>query len=108
MNSGEGRVPDTGGLLSHPEFHPEDGARAQHPQGTWTADELQAALVRMDSLNRELHRVETALRVQQDEVARLHDSMQVVEGRTARHEVGQDQTRAVRQEIVELEERLTQ
>ncbi|MQC48059.1 MAG: hypothetical protein DWG77_03060 [Chloroflexi bacterium] len=104
MNSGEGRAPDTGGLLPHP----EEGPHAQHVPGTWTADELQAALTRIDGLNRELHRVETALRVQQDEVARLHDSVQVVEGRTARHEVGQDQTRAVRQEIAELEERLAQ
>jgi len=100
----EGRAPDTGGLLSRD----AGDESAPHRHGTWTADELEVALARIDSLNRELQRVETSLHVQQDEVARLHDGLQVVEGRTARHEVGQDQTRAVRQEISELEERLAQ
>src|SRR5690606_16405419 len=45
---------------------------------------------------------------QSEEVARLHDTVQTVEGRTTRHEVGQEQTREVRQELAAIEERLAQ
>lgn len=77
-------------------------------QGTWAADELQGALLRVEALTREIHQMETALRVQQDQVSRLTDSVQVVEGRTIRHEVGQEQAREVRHEIADMEDRLAQ
>ncbi len=77
-------------------------------RGTWVSDEVQHALARVDALTRELEHVETALRSQSEEVARLHDSLQTVEGRTTRHDAGQEQTREVRQTIAELEERLVQ
>ena len=90
----------------------DDGLLRDRPadplRGTWVDDQMQFALARVDALTRELEHVETALRSQSEEVARLHDSLGVVEGRTVRHEVGQEQTREVRQEIAELEERLAQ
>jgi chromosome segregation ATPase len=89
--------------------HPDGGLLEPRPeQGAWVSDELQQALVRVASLGREIEMVETALRTQQEEVARLSDSVQIVEGRTSRHEVGQEQTREVRQEVAELEDRLAQ
>jgi chromosome segregation ATPase len=89
--------------------HPEGGLLDSRPeQGTWVSDELQQALVRVTSLGREIQMLETALHLQQEEVARLSDSVQIVEGRTSRHEVGQEQTREVRHEIAELEDRLAQ
>ena len=90
----------------------DDGLLRDRPadplRGTWVDDQMQFALARVDALTRELEHVETALRSQSEEVSRLHDSLGVVEGRTVRHEVGQEQTREVRQEIAELEERLAQ
>ncbi len=84
-------------------------ARTDDPlRGTWVSDEVQHALARVDSLTRELEHVETALRSQSEEVARLHDALAVVEGRTTRHDSGQEQTREVRQAMAELEERLAQ
>lgn len=94
------------------EAGPNDGLLRDRPddplRGTWVSDEVQHALARVDALTRELEHVETALRSQSEEVARLHDSLQTVEGRTARHDAGQEQTREVQQTIAELEERLAQ
>lgn len=90
----------------------DDGLLRDRPEdplrGTWVAEEVQQALRRVDALTREIEHVETAVRTQADEVSRLHDSLQVVEGRTVRHEAGQEQTREVRQEMAALEERLAQ
>ncbi|MGE3962441.1 MAG: hypothetical protein AB7F65_12240 [Dehalococcoidia bacterium] len=90
----------------------DDGLLRDRPadplRGTWVSDELQHALVRVDALTRELEHVESALRSQSDEVARLHDALALVEGRTTRHEVGQEQTREVRHELAEIEERVAQ
>lgn len=90
----------------------DDGLLRDRPddplRGTWVSDKVQHALTRVDSLTRELEHVETALRAQAEDVSRLHDSLQLVEGRTTRHDVGQEQTREVRQEVAELEERLAQ
>lgn len=101
MPSGERREAGTeDGLLRSA---PDDPLR-----GTWVSDEVQHALTRVEALTRELEHVEGALRSQAEEVSRLHDALALVEGRTTRHEVGQEQTREVRQGIVELEERLAQ
>jgi len=106
--SGEGREQphgdrrSGGGLLRAPRATDEPG------QGAWVADELQAALARVEAMSREIHQLESALRSQQDEVSRLSDSVQVVEGRTIRHEVGQEQAREARHEVADLEDRLAQ
>lgn len=90
----------------------DDGLLRDRPddplRGTWVSDKVQHALSRVESLTRELEHVESALRAQAEDVSNLHDSLQVVEGRTTRHDVGQEQTREVRQEVAELEERLAQ
>lgn len=107
--AGAATPPDARGASAHPEGGLLDTRAASGAeQGTWVSDELQQALVRVTSLGREIQMLETALHLQQQEVARLSDSVQIVEGRTSRHEVGQEQTREVRQEIAELEERLAQ
>lgn len=71
-------------------------------------DDVQQALIRLDALTREIRRMEEVLRVQHEEVARLHDSVQTVDGRTQRHEAGQESAREMRQEIATLEEQLRQ
>lgn len=96
-----------GGLLRHPAA-PARPPHGEPEQGLWVADELQATLVRLEALTREIHQLESAVRSQQDEVSRLSDSVQVVEGRTIRHEVGQEQAREVRHEVADLEDRLAQ
>lgn len=75
-------------------------------QGTWIGDELQRAQQRIESLNREITVLQQALKVQQEETARLMETLQVVDGRTLRHEAGQEAAREVRQELSALEERL--
>jgi chromosome segregation ATPase len=74
--------------------------------GAWTADELARAVGRLDALWREVANVENALKAQHEELARLHDLVQTVDGRTQRHEVGQSAAREVRQEIAVLEEQI--
>jgi chromosome segregation ATPase len=94
-----------------PESAPDGGLlRAEHPPGleSWVGEDIQRALTRLDALNREVQQVEETLRVQRDEVARLAESVSLVDGRTQRHEAGQESAREMRQEIAALEERLLQ
>lgn len=90
------------------EQRPDGGLlRVEDGHGTWAADEVRLALARVDALRRELEHLETAVRSHQDDLSRLADSVHVVEGRTQRHDAAQDQTREVRHEVADLEERLT-
>ncbi|MBM4410892.1 MAG: hypothetical protein FJ037_06180 [Chloroflexi bacterium] len=75
-------------------------------QGTWIGDELQRAQQRIESLTREITLLNHSLKAQQEETARLVETLQVVDGRTLRHEAGQEATREVRQELSALEERI--
>lgn len=75
-------------------------------QGTWIGDELQRAQQRIESLTREITLLQHALKAQQEESARLVETIQMLDGRTLRHEAGQDAARAVRQELAVLEERI--
>lgn len=72
----------------------------------WPGDEIQKALAHLAALNREVHHVEETLRIQREEVARLAESVQLVDGRTQRYETTQESARELRQEIAALEERL--
>lgn len=72
----------------------------------WPGDEIQKALAHLATLNREVHHVEETLRIQREEVARLAESLQLVDGRTQRYETTQESARELRQEIAALEERL--
>ena len=75
-------------------------------QGTWIGDEIQRAQQKIESLTREITMLQHSLKAQQDETARLVDTLQVVDGRTLRHEAGQEAALEVRQELVGLEERI--
>lgn len=75
-------------------------------QGTWIGDEIQRSQHRIESLNREIVLLQHSLKAQQDETARLVETLQIVDGRTLRHEAGQEAAREVRQELVGLEERI--
>ena len=72
-------------------------------QGTWVGDELARALSRVDALTHALEVVQGGLRLQQEEIARLTEQLQVVDGRSQRHDAGQDAARDVRQEVARLE-----
>lgn len=75
-------------------------------QGTWIGDELQRAQQRIESLTREVTLLQHALKAQQEETARLVETLQIVDGRTLRHEAGQEAAREVRQGLIALEERI--
>ena len=84
----------------------EDRAGGDRDGGRWLAEELQRALERLDELTHELARVQVALQSQQAEAAHLRETLAVVEGRTRRHESGQDAARELRQESGALAERI--
>lgn len=75
-------------------------------QGTWIGDEIQRAQQKIESLTREITLLQHSLKAQQDETARLIETLQIVDGRTLRHEAGQEVAREVRQELAALEERI--
>src|SRR3990172_1328106 len=68
-------------------------------RGTWAGDELQRARTQIDALAHAVETLRTGMRLQQEEVARLADLLQTVDGRTQRHESGQEIAREVRQAI---------
>ena len=74
--------------------------------GTWLEEELQRALERIEGLTHELARVQAEFGSQRAEVARLQEAMAVVEGRTQRHETGQDAWRGLQQSAEALSERV--
>ncbi|MSQ41657.1 MAG: hypothetical protein EXR65_01275 [Dehalococcoidia bacterium] len=80
-------------------------AEAERARGGWIGDELQRARARVDELTHELARVQAALAAQQAELVRLHESLALLDGRTRRHEAGQDAARELRQELGALAER---
>lgn len=97
--------------MAGPEGHEMGSPPATLPsplpgQGTWIGDELQRAQQRIESLTREITLLNHSLKAQQEETARLVEALQVVDGRTLRHEAGQEATREVRQELGVLEERI--
>ena len=74
--------------------------------GTWVGDELRRAFETMGQMQRELERLRASMAVQSEQVTTLRDSVLTVEGRTRRHESGQESTRELQQEIALLEEQL--
>ena len=76
--------------------------------GSWQDQQLRQALARVEALTREVTLLRDALRVQQQDAERLHEAVATVEGRTRRHEAGQDLGRALQQQFGELAERLEQ
>jgi len=74
--------------------------------GSWVGDELQRALARADALGREVEQLHAVLRAQQEAIAALHEAVGTVQGRTLRHEAGQELAREARQEVAALQEEL--
>lgn len=74
----------------------------------WVEAQLERALARMEALAREVERLQAAGQVRDQEANALRDVLATVDGRTQRHEAGQDLLRALRQEVVALGERLAE
>ncbi len=72
-------------------------------RGTWVGDELSGALRTIDALTHALDNLQAGMRLQQEEIARLTDRLQTVDGRSQRHEAGQDVALGLRQQIAALE-----
>ncbi|MFA7249605.1 MAG: hypothetical protein WC273_08230 [Dehalococcoidia bacterium] len=73
-----------------------------HLRGTWVADELAGALRHIDALTHAMESLQQGMRLQQQEIARLGDGLQTVDGRSQRHEAGQEVALGLRQEIAAL------
>ena len=72
-------------------------------RGTWVGDELTHAVRQIDRLLHAVDTLQQGMRLQQEEIARLTDRLQTVDGRTQRHEAGQEAARGLRQEIATLQ-----
>lgn len=68
-------------------------------RGTWLGDELLRVLTRVDGLTHALDAVQRGLALQQEAIARLSELLQTLDGRTQRHEVGQDIAREVQHQL---------
>lgn len=75
-------------------------------RGTWVGDELTHAVRQIDTLLHAVDTLQQGMRVQQEEIARLTDRLQTVDGRTQRHEAGQEVARGLRQELAALQSTL--
>ena len=71
-------------------------------RGTWVGDELTRALRRIDALTHAIDTLQHGMSLQQAEIARLSDGLQTVDGRSQRHEAGQEIALGLRQEMAAL------
>jgi chromosome segregation ATPase len=78
----------------------------EEPPATWVGDELRRAFETIGQLQREIEQLRANISVQSEQVTTLGDTVQTVEGRTQRHEAGQESARELQQEITQLEEQL--
>ena len=72
----------------------------------WVGDELRRAFETIGQMQRELAQLRASLSVQSEQLITLADVVQTVEGRTQRHEAGQDSGRELQHELTQLEEQL--
>ena len=72
----------------------------------WVGDELRRAFETIGQMQRELAQLRASLSVQSEQVTTLADVVQTVEGRTQRHEAGQESGRELQHELTQLEEQL--
>ena len=89
--------------MSAREGRPETAARE-----SWLVDALSRAVARIDELSHELARVQEVLNSQQAERAQIQQELAIVQGRTQRHETGQDAARVLTQQSGDLAERVEQ
>ena len=71
-------------------------------RGTWVGDELTTARRAIDALHHGLDALQQGMRLQQEEMARLAEGLQTVDGRSLRHEAGQEVARGLHQELTML------
>ncbi len=74
----------------------------------WSQERVQQTAEQLDELRQQLARLRDAYQQQQAEVSGLHQTLQTIEGRTLRHEAGEDAARSVQQQLPALTERLEQ
>ena len=74
----------------------------------WFEQRLELALARVEELAHELARAHEELGSQRAQMGQLQDALAVVEGRTQRHESGQESARALHHETAALSERVEQ
>jgi len=75
-------------------------------RGTWVGDELTRAVRHIDTLTHALEALQHGMRLQQEEIARLSDHVQTVDGRSQRHEAGVDAARGLQHDIATLRQTL--
>lgn len=74
----------------------------------WALEQVQRVTAKAEELGRELAHLRETVEAQRAETARLQEALAMVEGRTLRHESGQDAARALQQETAALAERVEQ
>ena len=74
----------------------------------WSQERVQQTAQQLDELRQQLARLRDAYQQQQAEVSGLHRTLQTIEGRTLRHEAGEDAARAAQQQLPTLAERVEQ
>lgn len=72
----------------------------------WAAEELARAVARLDALAREVTQLQGLVLEQRELAEGLRQALATVEGRTRRHETGQDVAFGLQPQLVALEERL--
>ncbi len=73
---------------------------------TWIGDELRRAFETIGQMQREIEQLGAGISMQSERVLTLGDAVQTVEGRTQRHESGQESARELQHEIAQLEGQL--
>ncbi len=73
---------------------------------TWIGDELRRAFETIGQMQREIEQLRAGISMQSERVLTLGDAVQTVEGRTQRHESGQESARELQHEITQLEGQL--
>ena len=73
---------------------------------TWIGDELRRAFETIGQMQREIEQLRAGISMQSERVLTLGDAVQTVEGRTQRHESGQESARELQHEIAQLEGQL--
>lgn len=74
----------------------------------WSQERVQETAQQLDELRQQLARLRDAYQQQHAEVSGLQQTLQTIEGRTQRHEAGQDAAQAAQQQLSTLGERIEQ
>jgi DNA repair ATPase RecN len=81
-------------------------AGAQASLELWASEELKQATERIGALQREMEHLQAGLAAQREQTATFHERLQILDGRTQRHEATYDTARAVATEVTRWHERL--